>query len=250
MTPWDLNCDLGEGESPARTRALMRWITSANVACGGHAGNVRTMTACVRWAARHRVRIGAHPGLWSRHDFGRGPVTLTPQELETLLVHQISALHRIAADMDASLHHVKLHGALYHATETDPRLRRRFVESVGRWWPDLKIYALAGGKVASLARRQGVPVVEEGFLDRAYLDARTLAPRSGPDALWTDARQLVARLLHWHRSGTLISTSGRPHRLDVATWCVHADTPGAARLARVVAREMQKLGQGGDGPAR
>jgi UPF0271 protein len=233
---WDLNCDLGEGEPPARTRALMRWITSANVACGGHAGNVRSMAACVRWAMQNRVRIGAHPGLASGHDFGRGRVSLSPDDLETLLFHQVGALHRLALEAGAALHHVKLHGALYHATETNVALRRRYIETVRFWWPDTIIYAQAGGNVARLARRKGVPVMEEGFLDRAYLDPRTLAPRSRPGALWTDTRKVLGRLRLWQETGAVLSRSGKACPLKVRTWCVHSDTPNALRMVRTVAR--------------
>jgi len=159
----DINCDLGEGESPTRTRRLMCWITSANVACGGHAGDLATMGACVKFARQRRVRLGAHPGPWSRGDFGRGAVELDPDALELLLLHQVGALERIARSNGVRLHHIKLHGALYHATESSGALRRRFVSTVARWWPGAKIYARAGGTVARLARKLGVPVWEEAF---------------------------------------------------------------------------------------
>src|SRR4030095_5379345 len=123
----DLNCDLGEGEPQTRTRALMRWITSANVACGGHAGDVRSMSVCVRLCKEFGVLLGAHPGAWSRTDFGRGTVQIEPVELELLLLHQISALERIATQHGVHLHHIKLHGALYHATENDVPLARRYI---------------------------------------------------------------------------------------------------------------------------
>src|SRR5256885_15204701 len=116
----DLNCDLGEGESVAKTRALMRSITSANVACGGHAGDVRSMETSVRLARQYGVRLGAHPGLPSQ--FGRGIVKLSPAQLELLLLHQIGALERIARFHHVKLHHIKLHGSLYHAADADPAL--------------------------------------------------------------------------------------------------------------------------------
>src|SRR5436309_15056078 len=131
----DFNCDLGEGEPVARTRALMRWITSANVACGGHAGDLQTMERCVRLARQFKVRLGAHPGPWSRTDLGRGVVRVTPGELELLLIHQVSALDTVARRKGMTLHHIKLHGALYHATETNETLARRYVATVKRWWP-------------------------------------------------------------------------------------------------------------------
>src|ERR1041385_2748764 len=148
----DLNCDLGEGEPLARTRALMRWITSANIACGGHAGDVKSMEACVRLAKQFGVRVGAHPGPWDRDDFGRGSVRMTPDELELLLLQQVGALERMARAHRVPLHHIKLHGALYHLSETDSALGRRYLECVGRWWPSAKIYARAGGAIKQRAR--------------------------------------------------------------------------------------------------
>src|SRR5262245_44340148 len=144
----DLNCDLGEGEPLVRTRALMRWITSANVACGGHAGDTQLMTACVRLARRYGVRLGAHPGPWDRANRGRSRVEISPDELELLLIHQVGALEKIAHAKAAKLHHVKLHGGLYHAVESSETLAKHYVTTVKHWWPGVKIYACAGGRVA------------------------------------------------------------------------------------------------------
>ena len=123
----DLNCDLGEGEPLPRTRVLMRWVTSANVACGGHAGDLKTMKACARLARQHGVRLGAHPGPWSRSDFGRGPVRIAPDEFELLLLHQVGALERVAQANGVRLHHIKLHGALYHVSEGNEAVANRYV---------------------------------------------------------------------------------------------------------------------------
>src|ERR1043165_4558017 len=118
----DLNCDLGEGEPRARTRALMRWITSANVACGGHAGTLETMAVCCQLAREKRVRVGAHPGPGSRDDFGRGDLALSPEAFELLLVQQVGALAQVARRLQVRLAHIKLHGALYHAVDADQKL--------------------------------------------------------------------------------------------------------------------------------
>jgi len=128
---FDLNCDLGEGEALSKTRALMRLVTSVNVACGGHAGNARTMDTCVRLAKTQKIRLGAHPGL--KTEFGRGLAEIALQELELLLLQQVGALEKIAGTAGMKLHHVKLHGSLYHATDTDPHLARAYLRSVARW---------------------------------------------------------------------------------------------------------------------
>ncbi|MBI3877968.1 MAG: LamB/YcsF family protein [Verrucomicrobia bacterium] len=228
----DLNCDLGEGEPLVRTRALMRCITSANVACGGHAGDTRTMTACVHLAKKNDVKLGAHPGAWSRGDFGRGEVRLTPDEFELLLLLQVGALERVARTHGVRLHHIKLHGALYHACERDARLRRHYVQTVKRWWPGVKIYALAGGSVIRAAQRAGVEVWEEAFADRAYRADGKLVPRNEPDAVLTNPSEILARVLALlNRIQTGNTNDG--HKLPHAqTLCIHSDTPCALKVAR------------------
>src|SRR5437867_5375494 len=118
----------------------MRRITSANVACGGHAGDAATMRACARLAKRFGVRLGAHPGPWSRDDMGRGTIELRPDELELLLLHQVGALEAIARAERVKLHHIKLHGALYHASEAVEQLGRCYAAAVARWWPNAIVY--------------------------------------------------------------------------------------------------------------
>ncbi|MBI2948330.1 MAG: LamB/YcsF family protein [Verrucomicrobia bacterium] len=235
----DLNCDLGEGEPIARTRALMRWITSANVACGGHAGTVESMRRCVRLAKQFRVRLGAHPGPWSRSDFGRSAVQLASDELELLLLQQVGALERIAKGAGVRLHHIKLHGALYHASEGDKELGERFVKCVAQWWPDAIIYARASGDVARLAKKNGVNVWEEGFADRGYEGDGKLVPRGKPSALLMGLRQVeqqVHLILAYRQVETL---AGGRLPLHPQTLCVHSDTPGSALMARVVRRMLE-----------
>ncbi len=228
----DLNCDLGEGEPLARTRALMRCITSANVACGGHAGDARSMMACVKLAKQFNVRLGAHPGAWSRGDFGRGEIRLTPDEFELLLLQQVGALEQIARTHGVRLHHIKLHGALYHACEQDAALRRRYVQAVKRFWPGVKIFALAGGAVIRATRQAGIEAWEEAFADRAYLNDGTLAPRSEPGAVLTSSPEIIERvrgLLEPNPTGKTINEHKPP---QAQTLCIHSDTPCALEVAR------------------
>jgi UPF0271 protein len=232
----DLNCDLGEGESLARTRGLMRWITSANVACGGHAGDLDTMQSCVRLAKQNRVKLGAHPGPWSRSDFGRGLMRMTPDELELLLLQQVGALERIARASGVRLHHIKLHGSLYHASEEDERLGRRYVQAVARWWPTARIYVRAGGNLSRLAVRTRVKVCEEAFADRGYREDGTLLPRDEPGAVLTNLAEITGRIRKLLRSGELKTFSGFCVRLLPTTLCVHSDTPHSIEIARSVSQ--------------
>lgn len=229
----DLNCDLGEGEPPARTRALMRWITSANIACGGHAGTVRSMDACLRWAKTAGVRAGAHPGMAG--GFGRDERPIDAAGLELLLLHQVGALSRMAADQGVRLHHIKLHGALYHQVDRDPDLARVYLDVVRRWFPGLRVYARAGGGVVRQAQRARVRVWDEAFADRGYRDTGELVPRGEPGAMLEGLGPVRERLAGLRDGQGVRSNRGAWVPLTVRTVCVHSDTPDSVSLARVAA---------------
>jgi 5-oxoprolinase (ATP-hydrolysing) subunit A len=235
----DLNCDLGEGEPRARTRALMRCIGSANVACGGHAGDLESMQACVRLAKEFGVRLGAHPGPWSRADLGREPVRITPEELELLLLQQVGALERLARDHKVRLHHVKLHGALYHATEADESLAVSYLTAVRKWWPGVKVFARGGGTVARIARYCGVSIWEEVFADRRYDDGGLLVSRHQPRALLTKPAEVIKQVRGIVERQEIVTASGTRWRVQPRTLCLHSDTPGAVKLAQAVCRLLR-----------
>lgn len=232
----DLNCDLGEGERPPLTSELMRCVTSVNVACGGHAGDLDTMASCVGGAKTFGVRLGAHPGPWSRGDFGRGPLKLAAGELELLLHHQVGALERLARNGRVPLHHIKLHGALYHASESDEMIAREYLASVLEWWPYCVVFARAGGTVARVGRIFGAQVWEEAYLDRGYQDDGTLVPRGAPGAILDDEWLVEQRLERLVTDGVIETVSGRPLRLQPKTLCLHADTPKAVQFAHLTRR--------------
>lgn len=234
----DLNCDLGEGEPPARTKQLMRLITSANIACGGHAGDVESMRRCVLLAKEFKVRLGAHPGCKTQDALGRGSVQMNAAELELLLLHQVGALERIAAAEKVRLHHIKLHGGLYHATERDPALAKAFLRIVRRWWPGRIVYALAGGTVARAAASAKVEVWPEAFLDRNYDDDGSLVPRSEPRALLSQRAEILERIGSLILRRCVTTIGGKKLRVAAATLCVHSDTPQACRIAELAARTM------------
>ena len=235
---WDLNCDLGEGEPWARTRALLRQVTSANVACGGHAGDALTMERVVVEAKALAVRLGAHPGVPGA--FGRGEVTLSPQQLQTLVLQQVGALDLLARRHDSRLHHIKLHGALYHAVENDDALGRAYVETVARWFPQVTIYSRAGGLVLTLAHKAGITAWAEGFIDRAYRADGQLVPRNQDGALLTRTRDITERLREWRQTGGWKSLDGTWVAVPAQTLCLHGDTPGAVTLARAIRRAIDR----------
>lgn len=220
----DINCDLGENEPPARTEELMRLVSSANIACGGHAGNVESMKACLRMAEQHGVKIGAHPGLPDRAGFGRGEAKVTAAELRVAVLQQVSALETLTTTIGTGLHHVKLHGALYHLTEDDAELRDGFLSLMEECWPSALLYALAGGKVVEGARARGLRVWEEAFLDRGYLASGRLVPRGQAGALIESETEMRERLLSMVKEGRVKCVDGTFHRLHPQTLCIHADS--------------------------
>jgi UPF0271 protein len=240
---FDLNCDLGEGEPFVRTKLLMAHITSANIACGGHAGNLATMRRCVRLAKTYGVHVGAHPGPYDKKNFGRADIVIDTKDFQELLLQQVRALEGIATEEGVELHHIKLHGALYHATERDPSLAREYLKMVRSWWPKVIVYALAGGTVARNARRAGVEVWQEVFLDRNYGDDGSLVPRHEADALVSELARIEDRLISLRKKGGITTRSGTWLRLRPQTLCIHSDTPHAARIVRALRRVHPEFGR-------
>lgn len=236
----DINCDLGEGEAPARTRALMRLIDSANVACGGHAGELASMARCARLAREFDVRLGAHPGAPDRNNFGRMETRPSPAELALWVVQQAGALAHVAARFELTLHHIKLHGALYHASEADEALARAYIGTVRDHFPGTVIYSLSGGRVARMARKMGVEAREELFADRAYRPDGRLVPRSEAHAVMTHGEAVTSRLRHWLVHGRMIADDGSEVTLRGHTLCIHGDTDHSVALARALRKVVER----------
>ncbi|HEV8543715.1 MAG TPA: LamB/YcsF family protein [Verrucomicrobiae bacterium] len=230
---YDLNCDLGEGEPIRKTAALMRYVTSANIACGGHAGDAETMRAAVQLAVKHHVHVGAHPGLADRTGFGRNAGELSATGFKLLVLHQVSALHTIIRTRHAHLHHIKLHGALYHMVESDAALRRAFLEMIADYWPNTFVYVRAGGSVQRDAK--GVKVWPEGFLDRGYKADGSLVPRTEEGAL-LDRRQFAERLRALRRREAIQCEEREALELEARTWCIHGDAEHSIEFARAARR--------------
>lgn len=239
---FDLNCDLGEGEPPERTLALLDLVDSANLATGGHAGDERSLRFGLENARLRNVHAGAHPGLPARGDFGRStPPPLTPGDLRALLADQLGRFAALASDLGVPWHHVKLHGALYHAVDADPDLARAFLEFVVRHWPGRAVYARCGGEVqAAAARVPGAVVWAEAFLDRAYADDGTLVPRGAPGALVTEPADVCRRLADLRTRAGLPTAGGGWVSLQPRTLCLHGDSPRAVECLLEIRREMPR----------
>ena len=213
----DLNADVGEecGEDSA----LMRCISSANVACGLHAGNRAVMRSTVLLAREFGVAVGAHPGFDDREHFGRRDLELPPEQITGLVVRQIDSLAAIAADAGIRLQHVKPHGALYNMAVRDRRIADAIARGAASVDSTLIVLGLPGSELVAAAEAAGLRAAGEAFADRAYRPDGTLVPRTEPGAIIHDPADVVARV---------VALAQRP---DVDTICVHGDTPGAATLA-------------------
>lgn len=242
MTRIDLNCDLGE--SPERIRdgtddALMACISSANVACGGHAGDNGSMEETVLAALRHGVAVGAHPSYPDRERFGRVELASSAEEIESFVRRQVDVLAAVAARLGTRLAHVKPHGALYHVAMRDPAVAEAIARAAGR---DLQLFGLAGSPTLSLWRGLGFRVAAEAFADRRYERDGSLRARTHADALITDPEAAAAQALAIARGDGVISWDGRPVAVIADSVCVHGDTPGAAAIARAVRARLEKEG--------
>jgi UPF0271 protein len=231
----DLNCDLGEGAG--HDAELMPLITSANIACGAHAGDLATMRATVALAREFGVAIGAHPGFADRENFGRRELALPPDEARALVAAQITLLRTIAP-----LRHVKLHGALYNLAARDAALAEAIVEAVSDCDDALILFVLPDSALARAAAARGLRIANEVFADRTYQRDGSLTPRSRPDALIHDEAVAVAQVLRMVREGVVRSTDGTDVPIKADTVCLHGDGPSPVAFARRLRAELHAAG--------
>ena len=194
------------------------------------------MRKCLQLCGALGVRAGAHPGYADRENFGRRECVLSEEEFTTLIAQQLGALSLIAKAEGVKLHHIKLHGALYHAVEKSPALIHAYVAFLCRYAPRLIVVALAGGALVRAARVAGLKAWGEIFAERGYTSAGGLIPRTEPGALIEQLPSIRARIDHWRRHGTFPDTV----RLDAQTICIHSDSPGAVQIAKLLAQTFQR----------
>lgn len=240
MTAIDLNSDLGEGAGS--DASIMPHVTSANIACGAHAGDEATMRATIELARTHGVAIGAHPGYRDPASFGRVPLDLPDDVLEQDLRLQIEKLRALARRAGATVRHVKAHGALYNRGERDERTARVIVAATAAVDPALVLLAPPGSAMERAAAGAGLRLAREGFVDRAYEPDGTLRSRRLEGSLHTDPEVAAAQALSFARDGGVRAVDGTFLELRVDTLCLHGDTPNAARIAAAVRRALEAAG--------
>lgn len=231
MATLDLNCDLGEGAGG--DEAIMPFITSANIACGAHAGDLETMLRISKLAKSLGVAVGAHPGFPDREGFGRRELNLGPDEVYALVKSQVKDLQRIV-----EVRHVKTHGALYTLAAKDRALAHAVACAVRECDPHLILFALSGSVQVEEGETAGLQVAQEVFADRSYQADGSLTPRTRPDALILNENDAVAQVLSLARSGTVRSTDGRIVKVRADTVCLHGDGANAVVFARRIRQAL------------
>lgn len=241
----DLNADLAEGFGRwnfGTDEDLLAVVSSANVACGAHAGDPTVIRNAVATAARHAVTIGAHVGYPDLQGFGRRSMDIADRELMDLVVFQLSALSGIARLEGATVRYVKPHGALYNRVVTDEGQAAAVAQAIAAFDPGLAVLSLNGSALRRVARQHGLRVLDEAFADRAYLPSGELAPRSMPGAVVHDPDRVAERVLRMVLDDEVVAIDGTVIEVSVDSVCVHGDSPGAVELARHVAQALAREG--------
>jgi 5-oxoprolinase (ATP-hydrolysing) subunit A len=241
MITIDLNSDLGESFGPwtmGDDAAMLALVTSANVACGGHASDPETMFATLSEAKARGVTIGAHPGYSDREGFGRRVIPMTEAEIERLMAAQIGALMGVAALVGAQVRYIKPHGALGNLAADNRGVAASVARATRAVSRDLALLAISGSELESAGRGAGLAVYSEVFADRAYLATGRLVPRSRPGAMIEDSGAASDRLLGFLETGLMPTLEGAPIRLEAHSICIHGDSRGAVAMARAIRESL------------
>ena len=245
MTTIDLNCDLGESFGHYKlgeNTAILKYITSANIACGFHAGDPSVMRETVARCMEHHVSIGVHPGLPDLVGFGRREMAISPTEAYDLTVYQIGALHAVATSQGGTIRHVKPHGALYNMAAKNPALAEAIAKAVYDVSPNLILFGLAGSELITAGQKYGLPIANEVFADRTYTNDGTLTPRSNNNAVITSDEAALAQVLQMVKTQTVNATSGETVFLQADTICLHGDGEKAVVFAKMISETLTTEG--------
>lgn len=253
ITAIDLNCDMGESFgawSMGADAAVLQYVSSANVACGFHAGDPMIMRRTVAGALDRGVAVGAHPAFQDLHGFGRRAMQVAPEEVYAVVLYQVGALSGFCRALGGQLSHVKPHGALYNMAAKDALLADAIARAVRDFDPRLVLFGLAGSELVRAGRKIGLTTANEVFADRTYQADGTLTPRSNPGAMISDLSAALAQVERMMRHGSVLALDGTEVAIEVDTVCIHGDEPDAARFARELRALLAQLGIAIRAPAR
>lgn len=234
----DINCDMGEGIG--NDAAIMPFITSANIACGYHAGDEETARTTIDLAKQYNVNIGVHPSFFDRENFGRTEMKTTPEEVYRLVTEQLFLFKKFADAADAVVHHIKPHGALYNMAARDAALAKAIAQAVKDFDENLVLFGLSGSVSISEAKALGLKTWSEVFADRTYQDNGSLTPRSQPNALLEDEEQSIQQVLQMVKAKTVTTLSGKTIPIEADTICIHGDGKNAVAFAKKIYHTLQK----------
>jgi len=236
----DFNCDMGE--EIGNDEAIMPYISSANIACGFHAGNEETIKQTVETAIKHNVAIGAHPSFADRENFGRTEMTFPADEIYDLVVLQLRTIDKLAKQKNENLHHVKPHGALYNMSAKDPRVAKAIAQAVKDFNDALVLFGLSGSHSVAEAKAIHLKTANEAFADRTYQDDGNLTPRSKTNALIEDVGKSVQQVLQMIKERTVTSVNGKTIPIIADTICIHGDGKHAVEFAIAIYDALKKEG--------
>lgn len=234
----DINADVGEGIG--NEPLLMPYLSSCNIACGGHAGDLISMTEVVRLAKEHHVKIGAHPSFPDRDNFGRLPLNMPAAELYNTLKHQIRALLQILRHENLMLHHIKPHGALYNMAAKDQRTAEVIIEVIKSIALPVKLYAPFNSVLAKLAMAEHIPVTFEAFADRNYNIDGSLVSRKEENAIITSKQAVVDHVYKMIKDKKVICKNGAEIELNASTFCIHSDTKNAVEITHFLVEKLSE----------
>ncbi|MBP1988798.1 LamB/YcsF family protein [Paenibacillus eucommiae] len=241
----DLNCDMGESFGAytlGRDADILPYVTSANIACGFHAGDPGTMRRTVKLALEQNVAIGAHPGLQDLIGFGRRKMEISPQEAYDLVVYQIGSLWGFVRAEGGTLQHVKAHGELYNMSSGNSALAEAVVEAVYKVDPELILFGLAGSELIKAGEKAGLRTASEVFADRTYQSDGSLTPRRQPDAVLTDEQEALQQVIRMVKEGRIVSRQGIEIPIKADTICIHGDGTHALEFAQTINDSLSKAG--------
>ncbi|MGO4889234.1 LamB/YcsF family protein [Anaerobacillus sp. MEB173] len=245
MKSVDLNCDLGESYGSfvvGQDEQILDYITSANIACGYHAGDHNVMSKTVKLAKEKGVSIGAHPGFPDLLGFGRREIKTSPEDIYNFVIYQISALQGFCKINDIRMHHVKPHGALFNIAAKDSNVAEAIAQAVYDTDPALVLFGLSGGELTKAGAKLGLTVANEVFADRTYQPDGTLTPRTQKNALIHDAKVAIEQVLTMVKDGTVKAVDGSNVPIQADTICVHGDGPSALDFAEKLREKIVEEG--------
>ncbi len=238
MLSIDINCDLGEGMP--NDASIMPFISSANIACGFHAGDETTIRNTIRLAVKNRLAIGAHPGFADKENFGRVEILLPTHDYYALVMEQLVLFKEIADEEGVAVHHVKPHGALYNLAVKNEMVATEIAKAVHDFDPSLVYYALSNSAMLRIAEEMGLKTASEVFADRTYQDDGTLTPRTQRNAMLTDSEMAAKQVLMMAKDNKVTTSNGKPISVKADTICIHGDLPQAYSFAKAICKSLKE----------